>query len=58
MPEYILFNDSILNALFLCSSINLVSRKQLGKHIKNATKTQQVVLSSSCIKSKRHAKIL
>lgn len=58
MPEYILLNDTILNASFLCSIINPMSCKQLGKYLKNATKTQQVTLSPSGIKSKRCAKIL
>ena len=58
MPEYISLNDTILNALFLCSTINPMSCKQLGKYLKNATKPQQVTLSPSGIKSKRCAKIL
>lgn len=58
MPEYILLNDMILNASFLCSIINPMSCKQLGKYLKNATKPQQVALSPLGIKSKRCAKIL
>ena len=58
MPEYILLNDTILNASLLYSIINPVSCKQLGKYLKNATKPQQVTLSPLDIKSKRRAKIL